>query len=125
MTKPGQALRDFYSKYGDNRFVALEEVQTLLGSRGVDWKCLFDVLYKSDDGIVEFCIGDISVQFTRGFGVWSGRRDVIQMIIELQTEKMDKTVGYEYQMKELQIAGKTRCASQSNQPKPRMRKGFD
>lgn len=106
-------------KYGDyqvaypersskDRFIALEKVKTLLRPRLVNMKCMLEILFKSDDGFLEFNIGDIAIQFVRGFGVWSERRDVIQMTVELQKEGDEEedreVVGYEYTLDELMRA---------------------
>jgi len=84
-----------------DRFTALEEVQMLLKYRHIELSNLFDILSKSDDGCVDFKIGDIGVQFVRGFGVWSERRDVIQMTIELREGVIAEAVAYEYKLAEL------------------------
>lgn len=83
-----------------DRFTALEDVKTLLRSRLVDLDCLFKILFKSNDGCIDFNIGDIAIQFVRGFGVWSERKDVIQMTIELQEGDVGEIVGYEYTLGE-------------------------
>lgn len=89
----------------ENRFMALEEIKMLLKSKHVKLEDLLDVLSKSDDGCVDFNIGEITVQFVRGFGVWSERRDVIQVTAELQAtvqkDNVGETVGYEYTLNEL------------------------
>jgi hypothetical protein len=72
-----------------------------LRPRLVSMECMFEILFKSDDGFIEFNIGDIAIQFVRGFGVWSERRDVIQMTVELQKEGAEEVVGYEYTLDEL------------------------
>jgi len=86
----------------EDRFVALKEVKTLLRSRLVNVESMFEVLFRSSDGCIDFSIGDIVIQFVRGFGVWSERRDVIQMTIEIQEEDPEKVVGYEYTLDELE-----------------------
>jgi hypothetical protein len=95
-----------------DRLIALERVKTLLRPRLVNMKCMVEVLSKSDDGFLEFNVGELAIQFTRGFGVWSERRDVIQMTVELQKEGDEEedreVVGYEYTLDELARAGKQR-----------------
>ncbi|MGD0494624.1 MAG: hypothetical protein ABSB28_01120 [Candidatus Bathyarchaeia archaeon] len=89
----------------ENRFMALEEIELLLRSRHVKLEDLFDVLGNSDDGCLDFNIGDIAIQFVRGFGVWSDRRDVIQVTAELlataKKGNVSEMVGYEYTFDEL------------------------
>jgi hypothetical protein len=91
-----------YPKVGpEDRFLAQEEVKALLKSKHVDLDCVLDLLFKSDDGCVDFCFGDIVIQFVHGFGVWSERRNVIQMTVELQKGDVGEAVGYEYTLDEL------------------------
>lgn len=91
-------------KDSDNRFMALEETEMLLKSNHVRLETLFDVLSKSNDGCLDFNFGDIVIQFVHGFGVWSERRDVIQITAEMQAgcQRGDSEVtGYEYTLEEL------------------------
>jgi len=86
----------------EDRFTALEEVKTLLKSRLVNVDCMLEVLFKSNSASIDFNIGDIAIQFVRGFGVWSERKDVIQMTVELPKEDgFSDVVGYEYTLNEL------------------------
>lgn len=73
----------------------------LLKSRLVNVDCMLEVLFKSNYGCIDFNIGDIAIQFVRGFGVWSERRDVIQMTVELQKDDVGEIIGYEYTLVEL------------------------
>lgn len=86
----------------EDRFTALEEVKTLLKSRFVKIDCVLDILSKSDDGCIAFNLGDIVIQFVRGFGVWSESKDVVQMTVELQKGDFGDVVGYEYTLDELE-----------------------
>ena len=94
----------------EDRFTALEEAQTLLKSRGVILEHLFEILSKSDDGCIDFHLGDITIQFVRGFGVWSERKDVIQMTVELQKGDVEEVAGYEYKLDELKRYKATRLS---------------
>jgi hypothetical protein len=86
----------------EDRFTALEEVKTLLKSRLVNVDCMLEVLFKSNSATIDFNIGDIAIQFVRGFGVWSERKDVIQMTVELpKNDGFGDVVGYEYTLNEL------------------------
>lgn len=100
-------LDGFYKTFAlnlaQNRFAVLEVVRSLLKSRHVDLGCVFEILSKSDDGCLNFNIGNVAIQFVCGFGVWSESNDVVQLTIELQNDEMEKVVGYEYELKELEI----------------------
>jgi len=91
------------SVHQKDRFTALEDVKTLLRSRLVNLDCVFDILFKSNDGCIDFNFGDIAIQFVRGFGVWSERKDVIQMTVEFQKGDVGEIVGYEYTLDEIGI----------------------
>lgn len=91
-------------KDSDNRFMVLEESKMLLKSKRLRLENLFDVLSKTEDGCLDFTFGDISIQFVHGFGVWSERRDVIQITSEVQAgcqRSGSKATGYEYTLEEL------------------------
>lgn len=92
----------------EDRFLALEEAHMLLLSRNVDLDDLLIILSKSADGCIDFCFGDITIQFVRGFGVWSERKDVIQMTVEVQKGDFGDVVGYEYTLDELRKSYKPR-----------------
>ena len=79
-----------------DRFVALKEARILLHTRKISLEHLCDFLFKPDNGSAEFVFGDIVLQFTRGFGVWSERKDVVQMTVEVQKDEVGDVVGYEY-----------------------------
>jgi hypothetical protein len=85
----------------EDRFTALEEVRALLKSRLVNVDCMIEVLCRCNDGCIDFNLGDIAIQFVRGFGVWSERRDVIQMTIELWKGDAGEVMCYEYSLAEL------------------------
>ena len=96
LTSPG--------KDSKNRFMALEETEMLLRSKRVRLENLFDVLSKSDDGCLDFSFGDIAIQFVHGFGVWSERKDVIQITAEMQAgcqRSGSEVTGHEYTLEEL------------------------
>jgi len=95
------------SKFGssvllENRYVVLEEVLTFLRSKHIEWQSLLETLRKASDGNLEFDFGDVTIQFTRGFGVWSEDRDVIQLSVILQKDLLEKSVTYEYRFEELE-----------------------
>jgi len=94
----------------EDRYTALKEVQILLKYRCVNLMNLLEVLSQSDDGCIDFNIGDISIQFVRGFGVWSERKDVIQMTVELQKGDVGEVAGYEYKLDELKRHKATRLS---------------
>jgi hypothetical protein len=101
----------------EDRYTALEEVQMLLKSRQIELGNLFDILSKSDDSCVDFKIGDIGIQFVRGFGVWSEKRDVIQMTIELQEGVIAEAVAYEYKLAELKRLNAVKLFETDNEGK--------
>jgi hypothetical protein len=102
MSQKHDDYRSVYSLVNtEDRFMALEEVKELLRSRFVNLYCMFEILFKSDDGCIDFNFGDIAIQFVRGFGVWSERKDVVQMTIEVQKDGASDAVGYEYMQNEL------------------------
>lgn len=102
MTHLSKDYRAIYPKVDPaDRFIALEEARILLKSRLVDLGSIVDILSKSNDGCIDFNFGDIAIQFVRGFGVWSERKDVIQMTVELQKGDFGDVVGYEYTLDEL------------------------
>jgi len=102
MNQKYRGYRAIYPEWDpEDRFTALEEVRTLLRSRLVNLDCIIEVLFKSNYGCIDFNIRDIAIQFVRGFGVWSERKDVIQMTIELQKDDFEDVVGYEYTLDEL------------------------
>jgi hypothetical protein len=96
----------FSSDLSENRFTALENVQSFLELNSIEMKNLFKVLCKADDGYLEFNFGEITIQFTRGFGVWSEDENVVRLSIELDKGVMGKTTTYEYKIKELQVLRK-------------------
>mgnify|MGYP001118066990 CR=1 FL=1 len=96
----------FSSDFPENRFTALEEVQSFLKLNKIEMKNLFKVLCKADDGYLEFNFGEITIQFTRGFGVWSEDENVVRLAIELDKDVMGKTATYEFKIKELQALRK-------------------
>jgi hypothetical protein len=85
----------------EDRFTALDDVRELLRSRLVKVDCVLDILSRSSNACVEFSLGDIEIQFVRGFGVWSERRDVIQMTVEVPKGDFGDVVGYEYTLNEV------------------------
>lgn len=104
MNQKDRGCRAIYPEWDpEDRFTALEEVKTLLKSRFVEIGCVLDILFKSNDGCIEFNIGDVAIQFVRGFGVWSERKDVIQMTVELQKGDFGDIVGYEYTLDDLRL----------------------
>lgn len=86
----------------ENRYVILEEVQELLRLKNVEWQNLFKILCKVDDGYLEFTFGDVTIQFTRGFGVWSEDERMIQLSIVFDKNLMEETVTLEYDLKALE-----------------------
>jgi len=84
-----------------DRFTALKEVQIILKSKQICWQSVFEALSKADNANLEFSVGDFVVQFTRGFGVWSERKDTVQLSIELQKGDAGEIVAYEYKLNEL------------------------
>lgn len=93
----------------EDRFIALEEVRMLLKSRLVSVDYMLAILFKSNDGCIDFNIADIAIQFVRGFGVWSERRDVIQMTIEVPKDDFGEIMGYEYTLDELRRSSTQRA----------------
>lgn len=93
-----------------NRYEALDEVQSFLEFIGVDLGMAFEVLLNSNDGYLIYWFGDIEIQFTRGFGVWSGSSSAVQMSIELDNEKAKESVVYEYVLKDLRLVKRKRRA---------------
>lgn len=111
MNNRSATYKAIYPRVGiEDRFVALEEVQTLLRLGGVRLEDLFEILSKSDDGCIDFYLGNIAIQFVRGFGVWSERKDVIQMTVELQKGDVGEVAGYEYKLDELRRHKATRLS---------------
>jgi hypothetical protein len=89
-----------------NRYEALSEVQSFLEFNGVDLGQTFEVLLNSHDGYLIYLFGDVQIQFTRGFEL--ANANAIQLWIELENEKMKKSVEYEYQIKDLRLLKKKR-----------------
>jgi hypothetical protein len=98
-----------------NRYEALDEVQSFLEFNGVDLGQTFDVLSNSNDGYLIYSFGDAQIQFTRGFEL--GNRNAIQLWIELENEKMKKSVEYEYEIKDLKLLKKKRQFGMTNSPR--------
>jgi hypothetical protein len=48
----------------------------------------------------------VEIQFTRGFGVWSGSSSAVQMSVEYDNEKTKKSVTREYQIGDLGLLGR-------------------
>jgi hypothetical protein len=82
-----------------NRYEALDEVQSFLEFNGIDIGQTFEALMNSNDGYLIYSFGDVQIQFTRGFDI--GNSNAIQLWIELENEKMKKSVEYEYEIKSL------------------------
>ena len=93
-----------------NRYEALDEVQSFLEFNGVDLGTAFEVLLNSNDGYLIYWFGDVEIQFTRGFGVWSGSSSTVQMSIELDNEKAKESVVYEYVLKDLKLVRRKKRA---------------
>lgn len=91
-----------------NRYQALNEVQSFLEYNGVDLGQAFEVLLNSHDGYLIYWFGDVEIQFTRGFGAWSGNHNSIQMSIELENDSTEETVVYEYKLRDLRLIRRAR-----------------
>lgn len=83
-----------------DRFTALREAQSLLKCKGMSCAQVLNKLSKAENS-VEFKTGSFTVQFTRGFGVWSGRKDTIQLSIEIDKEDAGEIVAYKYDLNEI------------------------
>ena len=92
-----------FVSFPKNRYEALNEVKSFLELNGVDLSQAFEVLLTSSDGYLIYSFGDIEIQFTRGFGVWSERQNTIHLSIELDNDKVKKTAAYEYEIKDLKL----------------------
>jgi hypothetical protein len=86
-----------------NRFELLDEVESFLRFNGVDLGQAFEVLLNSSDGYLIYTFGDVEIQFVRGFGVWSGSSNAVQMSVEYDNEKTKKSVTREYQIRDLRL----------------------
>jgi len=95
-----------FISFTKNRFEALNEVQCFLEYNGVDLGQVFEVLLTSNDGMLTYWFGGIEIQFVRGFGVWSGSQNAIQMSVELENGKMTKTAAYEYKLRDINLVKK-------------------
>lgn len=89
-----------------NRYTIWKEVQAFLASKLVDWDHLFEILCRANDACLDFNLGDITIQFVRGFGVWSEDRNAIQLSVLLQKDNDEESVTYEYGIEELKSLGK-------------------
>jgi len=101
--------------FSKNRYDALDEVQSFLEFNGVDLGQTFDVLLNSSDGYLIYWFGDAQIQFTRGFDL--GNRNTIQLWIELENEKIKKSVEYEYEIKDLRLLKKKRQLGMTDDPR--------
>jgi len=102
MTEKRGCSKSVSSVLFDNRYVVLEEVLTFLKFKHIEWQSLLETLRKASDGYLEFDFGDVTLQFTRGFGVWSEDRNAIQLSVILQKDLLEKSVTYEYRFEELE-----------------------
>ena len=98
-------MTDYRSTYPDvdhlDRFRALKEAQPFLKQKKIVCRQILEVLSKTDSGSLEFRIGGFVIFFTKGFGVWSERKDVIQVSIEVNKEEAGEIVVYEYGTNEI------------------------
>jgi len=86
-----------------NRYELLDEVESFLRSNGVDLGKAFEVLLKSNDGYLIYTFGDVEIQFIRGFGVWSGSNNAVQISVEYDNGKTKKSVTREYRIRDLRL----------------------
>jgi hypothetical protein len=96
-----------------NRYKLLDEVQSFLEFNGVDLGQVFEVLLNSSDGYLIYSFGDFEIQFTRGFDVWSGSQNAIQLSVELDNGKVKKNVVHEYEIKDLKLLRKNSLVSKA------------
>lgn len=94
--------------FPENKYDALDEVERFLESNGVNLGQAFEVLLSSHDGYLIYWFGSIEIQFTRGFGVWSGNSNAIQMSLELDDEENGRTKVYEYCLRDLRLVKRKR-----------------
>ena len=51
----------FTWNFPDNRYVAIEEIRSLLGFRKAEWKTLLGALSKTDNGWLQYMFGEVTV----------------------------------------------------------------
>lgn len=95
-------LEGFASKFPDNRYVALEQTQKLLGFNHLEWKFLLELLSKIDFGWLVFRFGDIEATFTKH----EEERDRIYLHLELRKDKTEHSIIYTFGLNELRILEK-------------------
>jgi hypothetical protein len=69
------------------------------------------------DGCIDFNIGNIAIQFVQGFGVWSERRNAIQMTVELQKDDVGEIMEFEFTLDELRSHAQKQAESGSQEEK--------
>ncbi len=93
-----------------NKYEALDEVRSFLEFNGVDLGQVFEVLLYSNDGYLIYTFGDVEVQFTRGFHVWSkdAHTDAVHLTIKLENEKRSETSEHAYALRDLRLVKRKR-----------------
>lgn len=101
------------STFSQNRFRALEELQRILGFRRIDMMNLLKIVLKSDDCLLNFSLGDITVQLLRGSEAWTENdgneqneeyEDIVQLIMWLHKENFEEALSYKFGTNELAFA---------------------
>lgn len=94
-----------FQGFPKNKYEVLDEVQSFFEFNGVDLGQVFEVLLNSNDGYLIYTFGDVEVQFTRGFHVWSkeAHTDAVQLSIRLENEKRIETSEHAYALKDIKL----------------------
>jgi hypothetical protein len=102
---------DLLSEANQNKYAVFEEVRSFLDSNGIFWEHMFQLLRKSSNGYLNYSFGDIEISLSRTEGFCEENdeiEDVIQLSVESHKGNLDKTLTYEYKIKELSKLGKMR-----------------
>ena len=92
----------FAPEFPENRYIALEEVQKLLGLKEIEWYSLFRIFRKADDSCLEFHVGDLTIQFA----LRSGDEKKVHLSLEFQSDTVGRSITYEFGLNELEALAK-------------------
>jgi len=84
----------FTWNFPDNRYVAIEEIRSLLGFRKAEWKTLLGALSKTDNGWLQYMFGEVTVDLKKFVDA-----DEIHILIEKKmTDKSTISLKYIYDL---------------------------
>ncbi len=101
-----------HSDFPINRFDALEEVQGFLEYKRIELSRVFEVLHCTSDGYLIFNFRGVVIEFSRGFERCANSNAVHLSIV--LNNKLEKSVDYEYDIKDLTLLNKKKQMRQKS-----------